>query len=100
MMGHGVDSHLSARVVRRKLHLCVTHSDCNCLNCHTLLFVYFITEVCTVQLDGQIEVTGSSATYSFTGVGSGISGSGISGYVCKMDGVILPHCMLLFNRGW
>ena len=90
MMGHGVDSHLSARVVRRKLHLCVTHSDCNCLNCHTLLFVYFITEVCT---DGQIEVTGSSATYSFTGVGSGISG-----YVCKMDGVILPDCMLLFNR--
>ena len=93
MTGHGVDSHLSARVVRRKLHLCVTQSDCNCLNCHTLLFVYFITEVCTVQLDGQIEVTGSSATYSFTGVGSGISG-----YVCKMDGVILPDCMLLFNR--
>ena len=42
-----------------------------------------------MELDGQIEVTGNSATYSFSGVGTGISG-----YICKLDGVVLPDCML------
>jgi hypothetical protein len=46
------------------------------------------SEVCTVELDGQIEVTGNSATYSFSGVGTGISG-----YICKLDGVVLPDCL-------
>ena len=41
-----------------------------------------------MELDGQIEVTGNSATYSFSGVGTGISG-----YICKLDGVVLPDCM-------
>ena len=42
-----------------------------------------------MELDGPIEVTGNSATYSFSGVGTGISG-----YICKLDGVVLPDCML------
>ena len=45
-----------------------------------------------MELDGKIEVTGSSATYSLTGVGSGITT-----YICKLDGDVLPDCMLLYN---
>ena len=45
--------------------------------------------VCTVELVGQVEVNGDTATYSFTGVGSGITG-----YTCKLDGTTLPDCML------
>ena len=48
-----------------------------------------ITEVCTVELDGEIEVERNSATYSFRGVGSSITG-----YICKLDGIVLPNCML------
>jgi hypothetical protein len=43
--------------------------------------------VCTVELVGEIEVDRNSATYSFSGVGSDITG-----YVCKLDGVTLPDC--------
>ena len=46
-----------------------------------------------MELDGKIEVTGSSATYSFTGVGTGITT-----YICKLDGVILPDCTLFFFK--
>ena len=48
-----------------------------------------------MELDGKIEVTGSSATYSFTGVGTGITT-----YICKLDGVILPDCTLFFLKWW
>ena len=50
--------------------------------------VIFPTEVCTVELVGDIEVTGDAAIYSFRGVGSGIKS-----YFCKLDGVLLPDCM-------
>ncbi|CAI8047415.1 Deleted in malignant brain tumors 1 protein [Geodia barretti] len=43
--------------------------------------------VCTVELVGEIEVEINSATYSFSGVGSDITG-----FVCKLDGVTLPDC--------
>ena len=61
----------------------------------TLVFYYidsinisFPTEVCTVELVGDIEVTGDAAIYSFRGVGSGTTS-----YFCKLDGVLLPDCM-------
>ena len=50
------------------------------------------TEVCTVELVGDIEVDGTSATFVFRGVGSGITG-----YTCKLDGIVLPNCMSLSN---
>ena len=48
------------------------------------------TEVCTVELVGDIEVDGTSATFVFRGVGSGITR-----YTCKLDGTVLPNCMSL-----
>ena len=47
------------------------------------------TEVCTVELIGEIGVSGNSATFSFRGVGSGITR-----YICKLDGRVLPNCTL------
>ena len=40
-----------------------------------------------MELIGEIEVSGNSATFSFRGVGSGITG-----YTCKLDGIVLPNC--------
>ena len=40
-----------------------------------------------MELDGQIEVDGNSATFSFYGVGSGIES-----FICKLDGVVF-ECM-------
>ena len=40
-----------------------------------------------MELIGEIEVSGNSATFSFRGVGSGITG-----YICKLDGRVLPNC--------
>ena len=48
----------------------------------------FAVVVCTVELVGEIEVEINSATYSFSGVGSDITG-----FVCKLDGETLPDCM-------
>ena len=48
------------------------------------------TEVCTVELVGDIEVDGTSATFVIRDVGSGITG-----YTCKLDGTVLPNCMPL-----
>ena len=41
-----------------------------------------------MELIGEIEVSGNSATFSFRGVGSAITG-----YICKLDGRVLPNCM-------
>ena len=40
-----------------------------------------------MELVGSVAVDGSSATIVFRGVGSGMTG-----FLCKMDGVILPVC--------
>ena len=48
--------------------------------------------VCTVELD-SIEVNGTSATYAFHGVGSNITG-----FTCKLDGVLLLDCMPLLSQ--
>ena len=48
------------------------------------------TEVCTVELVGDIDVDGASATFMFRDVGSAIAG-----YTCKLDGTVLPNCMPL-----
>jgi hypothetical protein len=45
------------------------------------------SEVCTVELVGDIEVDGTSATFVILGVGSGITR-----YTCKLDGTVLPNC--------
>ena len=47
-----------------------------------------LTVVCTVELDGEIEVDGNSATYSLRDVGTGITN-----FICKLDGNTLPDCM-------
>ena len=46
-----------------------------------------VSALCTVELVGSIEVTGNTATFAFRGVGSGITG-----YICKLNGNILPDC--------
>lgn len=46
-----------------------------------------VSDFCTVELVGSIEVMGNTATYAFRGVGSGITG-----YVCKLNGDVLPDC--------
>ena len=51
------------------------------------------TDVCTVELVGDIGVDGTSATFVFRGVGSGITG-----YTCKLDGTVLQNCMPLSNN--
>ena len=76
--GSGVDSHLSARTVSHP------HSACVCL---MIVVGTLTTEVCTVELIGEIEVSGNSATFLFRGVGSGITG-----YICKLNGIVLPNC--------
>ena len=43
-----------------------------------------------MELDGEIEVDGDSATYTLRGVGTGITS-----FICKLDGEILPDCMLI-----
>ena len=43
--------------------------------------------VCTVEI-APVQVTGTTAIYSFTGVGSGIEG-----FICKLNGNTLPDCM-------
>ena len=45
-----------------------------------------------MELIGEIEVSGNSATFSFRGVGSGITR-----YICKLDGRVLPNCMLAID---
>ena len=50
-------------------------------------FIVVISDYCTVELVGSIEVTGNTATFEFRGVGSGITG-----YICKLNGSILPDC--------
>ena len=50
-------------------------------------FVVVVSDYCTVELVGSIEVTGNTATFEFRGVGSGITG-----YICKLNGRILPDC--------
>ena len=47
-------------------------------------------EVCTVELEEPIAVTGSSAAFSIRGVGSDIVG-----FTCKLDRVQLANCMLI-----
>lgn len=42
-----------------------------------------------MKLDGSIEVTGNNVTFSFYGVGSGITG-----FLCKLDRQRLPDCKL------
>ena len=56
----------------------------------TLTISIVVSDFCTVELVGSIEVTGNRATFSFSGVGSGITG-----YICKLDGRILPDCKWL-----
>ena len=46
-----------------------------------------VSERCSVELVGSVAVDGSSATVVFRGVGSGMIG-----FFCKMDGVVLPEC--------
>ena len=46
-----------------------------------------VSDYCTVELVGSIEVTGNTATFEFRGVGSGITG-----YICKLNGSTLPDC--------
>ena len=50
-------------------------------------FVVVVSDYCTVELVGSIEVTGNTATFEFRGVGSGITG-----YICKLNGRTLPDC--------
>jgi hypothetical protein len=45
------------------------------------------TDECTVEPGGEIQVNGDTATYSFRGVGSGITS-----FICKLDGVVLDDC--------
>ena len=48
-----------------------------------------VDETCTVELVNSV-VEGNSATITFRGVGSAITG-----YTCKLDGDNLPECMFL-----
>ena len=54
--------------------------------CNNLIFIV-VSDYCTVELVGSIEVMGNTATYAFRGVGSGITG-----YICKLNGHLLPDC--------
>ena len=84
MMEPGVENHLAARLVGNQLCsavvvlvICVPLSP--------------ISERCTVELV-EIIVKRNTATYSFRGIGSGITG-----YTCKLDSVTLPDCMLTLH---
>ena len=46
-----------------------------------------VSEVCSVELVGSVAVNGNSATLVFRGVGSGITS-----FLCKVDGIIFPEC--------
>ena len=52
-----------------------------------MCFCNVVDEVCTVELEGPIEVTGNSAAFEIRGVGSNIIT-----FICKLDGVELPNC--------
>ena len=83
VMGPGVESHPSAAGL-------VGHSSLEKISLVAILFailLVFDAVECTVELVGEIEVNGDTATYSFVGVGVGITG-----YICKLDGDILPDC--------
>ena len=54
---------------------------------HVLCLFFAEVEVCTVELVEPIEVDGNSATFTFRGVGSDITG-----FECKLDKAILPNC--------
>ena len=78
----GVERNLSAKEVK-----------CNVGGSVVLITNYpaidVVEEVCTVELEEPIAVTGSSATFSFRGVGSDIVG-----FSCKLDGDQLANCVL------
>ena len=46
-----------------------------------------VSDLCTVELVESIEVTGNTATFAFRGVGSGMTG-----YICKLNGTVLHNC--------
>ena len=76
---HGVECHLSA--------VKSVHTG-NCMLAVRDFMLYMFAVECTVELAGEIQVERNSATYAFTGIGSDITG-----YTCKLDGIILPDCM-------
>ena len=80
MMEPGVENHLAARLVGNQL-CCVL----------VILSPPIITEECTAELV-EIIVERNTATYSFRGIGSGITG-----YTCKLDSATLPDCTLTLH---
>ena len=50
-------------------------------------YILFASAECTVDI-ASVQVTGNTAIYSFTAVGSGIED-----FICKLNGDVLPDCM-------
>ena len=67
------------------------HEECSSKHCKVRCFTLFVMTVypdgvCTVD-QVIVDVNGTTATFSFCGVGSDIVS-----FLCKLDGVILPTC--------